>query len=274
MDVSLPSYALVKETKLHDREGVIDYFISRRWYRYGCSLASEWGLYDRVHCGEINLEHDISDIAYIYCNEFLPVFKNPKIKYTHILEGNVNDLDSFRTFISHVKVLFFDFEFKDKEISLVTLGSGGATYIVDMYDAGLDFKKEYTRMLSNAFSSTKILKIGYSIGADLGVLVRSFCRFNNIDTKFVANYKRCLDLCEVVQNYHGLDTMPSLQGVVAMLFNVRIDKEMQMFNWFVRPLTDDCIRYASHDVNWCVKIFNHYKEYAYPFRRTFEMKVN
>ena len=110
-----------------------------------------------------------------------------------------------------------------------------------------ELEQELNRVLSKLFteSLSDFPLIGFGVLADLGKMAASFPHLPSF-----CHYTGIIDLqkvCAIALPKSERQNMSSLQSMVALILEKRLDKTQQCSDWTRRPLTSDQLEYATLD---------------------------
>jgi len=148
---------------------------------------------------------------------------------------------------------------EDSPVATLQLGTTRKAFLIDLQtlcrndqdnSAEGDDRVEESdldRVLSKLFRDQDTPMVGYGVVQDLGKLAASFPQL-----KCFSEFVSVIDLQSVssviYNSKHDRRNMSSLQKMTATLLQKRLDKEQQVSDWSLRPLSDAQISYAMLDV--------------------------
>lgn len=113
--------------------------------------------------------------------------------------------------------------------------------IVDVLAKGIDLLA-----LKEIFDSEKIRKVFHSCSQDLEGLYKLFGKIPSgiEDTQIMAEF------CGMKSNLSYTDLIKEALAII-----VRKDRELQISDWTIRPLTEEQLNYASNDVDYLLELY-------------------
>ncbi len=161
----------------------------------------------------------------------------------------VEALSDFEKLVGeNISIIYFDTEFHRRntywaELCLMQVKINNHIALIDTKCISLK-----NTFLETAFADSSIIKVCHACEQDLNVLKHYEFQIENcFDTQIAASF------CKIG---HGL----AYQTLVSKLLNINLDKAYQDALWNKRPLTDDMLEYAMHDVKHLDGLFKILKE--------------
>lgn len=135
---------------------------------------------------------------------------------------------------------FFSIDNHNRQLSLIQIAASFGNFIID-----LDFSKSNQLSgLITLLEDKKLLKIFHAHNQDLEVIYSNLGAMvqNIFDTQIAVMFIR------IEESY-------SYQNLVNEFLNIKLDKTLQNHNWHVRPLTEEQLIYAAHDVSYLKQVY-------------------
>jgi len=136
------------------------------------------------------------------------------------------------------KIIYVDTEFMWRDsyypiLSLIQISDGDKEYVIDT-QSKINFSQ-----LKDIFHSNSILKVFHSYKQDLLAIKQLLeVEVNNIyDTQIAAQFI-------------GYESPPSYATLASDLLKKTVSKGMQNANWLLRPISEEMLQYAAHDVKF------------------------
>lgn len=163
------------------------------------------------------------------------------------------------------QIIAMDSEWKpnfqsNSEVALIQLASSTKVFLVDVIVLDLS-DSDWNRLGQYVFNNEEILKLGFSLSADLTLFHSDLPQLN-----LQPSHSSYLDLQDLWRNlnfvpnfrfpYHEKNVNNNLSNLVRLTLGKRLDKSNQFSNWEKRPLRKDQMYYAALDAYCLLEIYN------------------